>query len=471
MKTQTGCYWAARQWMLRGGAGTIAWLLGPELDRAFVLVEKLFDGEPGNPAVFPPELVLSRPTSTRDVDPHALMLDRSILQVKHTGSSGKNLTARNVVWWLWTEAATTADVKNYVRLRGRIVQSKGQGYLDAVPEPRNWIKPALIDAAQGEADEAARADARGEPFRRSIKLRSLSAMGNPWVDEQEAREFMRDLQAIDPRIAAREGGGEWTGDADLLFSLDSSTVSYDFGPTDASSALERLGLEDCTEQASLRWFARPHSWICAVDVNAFPHTVLIGKLAVPLKSSPRVPRNWHAVFMDALQLWGVDSAEAAKGLLEFRAGRYRGAGVLLDATSTLANHNAAGTLNARKRIIPRLAFADAGFEVRGPKWGPSRRDKPREFANPDRVDGSEVCRMMLRDERVHIDRQTCGDFIFALRNQESDPDGFTPVKHPNTNQDRFVASFVECFRYWAWPFFSIDPATSRGEMVAPRFHG
>lgn len=469
MKTQTGVYWALRQWMLRGGAGTIAWFLGPELDRAFVLVEKWCDGEPGNPAVCPAELILHRPYSKSEPDPVIRLIDGSAIQVRH--ADAKRMTARSTVWWLWTEAATTSDIKAYARARGRLVSSKGQGYLDAVPEPRNWVKTAIIDAAQSEADEASQAERDGRSFHPSIRVQQLGARRNPWVDESEAADFERDLKRIDPRLAQREAGGEWVGDADLLFELDGSKVTFDIGPVTAASALDHLGFEDCTKQASLRWFTRPHDWIIATDVNGFPHTSLIGKMGCPKGKDPRVPKHWNAVFLDLMQVWGLDSEQAAIALRGHRNGRYAGAGVVMDATSAQTEHSATGALNSSKQIIPLRAFTQAGFETRGPRYGKPRPDKPPRFENPDRTDGTTVCRTALREARVHVDRFTCGDFLFALRNQEAEPDGITPAKRPNTLQDQYVASFVETFRYWMWPFFSMPVHVASGTGVTARTYG
>lgn len=440
-------------------------MLGPELDRAFLLVEKFCDGEDPNPPICPPELIVSRPHSHDERDPTVEMIDGFSWKVKHTARQGRNLTGRSVhvVWW--TEAATTSSPMDFVRVRGRVVQSRGQIALDAVPEPRNWVKVSILDASKTESEEAAAAQQRGELYDRTYRVVEMSSRDNPWVSLQEADAFMRDLKRIDARVAAREAGGEWTSDREMLYEYDESKISFD--PIDRHW-LDFLGLEDCTEQASIRWFTRPHPWIAAVDINAHPHTALIGKLCVKPGAKHDDPRNWIAVFLDVLQLWGMDSIQAAHELAEYRDGLYQKAAIVIDATSTQSRHNAGGALNSARHVIPREAYELAGFEVRGPDRQPN---KPSVYRNPDRADSALVTRAILRDARVKIDRRRCQPFLHALRSQEAEPDGITPTKASNTLQDRHIAAFTDVFRYWTWPFFSLPKHTASGESLTVREYG
>lgn len=458
MKTQTGVNWAVRQWMLRGGDGTIAWFLGPELDRAWVLVEKFADGEGDNPPVCPPALIRSRPSSKDAHHPEIEMIDGTLIQIRHMGAGGKNLTARGIIFGLATEMATASSAMNFVRLRGRIAQSRGQIYLDAVPEPRNWVKTAIIDAATTERDEQMQAIARGQqPEAATYRIVQLSQAINPWVDAAESAAFHRDLHRIDPRIAAREAGGEFVDDRDAWLPMfDAARHTFDSNGRDP---IEALGLEDATEQASLRLFSSSRRHIVAVDVNARPHTALICKIAAPAGIRHDHPGRWQLVAIDGLQLFGVDSLEAATELAAYRGGRYAGAGVVMDATSMLERHNSGGALNLRQNIIPHESYHAAGFEVRGParQQGDATR-----FANPSKFDSSLVVRALFRDGRVHIDRANCQPLIYAIRNQVTEEDGTTPEKKPNTVQDRRIAAWTDALRYITWPFFGLSPSQRSG---------
>lgn len=465
-KTHTGGYWALRQWGLRGGPSRIGWFLGPELDRAFVLVEKFCDGEGENPPICPPGLFVSRPHSSREPDPTIEMIDGFVWKAKHTARQGKNLTGRNVhvVWW--TEAATTSSPMDFVRVRGRIVQSRGQCYLDAVPESRSWVKTSIIDAYTAETQEAADAEAKGETYDKTYRVVQLSSRGNPWVDEAEAVAFMRDLERVDHRIAAREAGGEWIDDKEILIpEFDGALHTFDPGESDA---LDYLRLEDVTEQACLRWFVREHSWLLGADVNLDPHTIIAGRLAVREGMAPDVPENWILVIDDDEQAFGVDSFEAACQFRDLRGGRYRGAGMVIDATSALKNHNAGGSANAKGRIIPFEAFQRAGFEVRGPRR--MKHDGSR-YSDPPRIDSSVVLRRLFREKRLYINRRTCQRLIYALRNQYAEADGLTPEKVSNTVQDRRVAAFIDALRYLAWPFFSLPEVAERGKPTPAKVYG
>ena len=459
-KTHTGVYWALRQWGLRGGDGVTGWFLGPELDRAFVLVEKFCDGEGDNPAICPAVLIESRPHSKKEPDPVIVMIDGTRIAIKHTSRQGRNLTARGIAFGLWTEAATTHSPMDFVRLRGRIVQSRGQLYMDAVPESRNWVKTAVLDAAVAEAEEAAAAKSEGVPYDATYRVVQLSSRGNPWVDEVEADAFMRDLKRIDGRIAAREAGGEWMNDRDLLYAFDESRISFD--PIERDP-FEFLGLTDITEQASLRWFHKSHKWIIAGDINARPHTSLMGKIGIKRDADSRDPRNWIAVFLDCLQVEGLDSEQAAAELVKYRNRAYEGAGFIMDATATIDRHNSGGALNSRKQIKPREAFEAAGFEVRGPAM---QTKQTWLYRNPELIDSAIVTRRVLRDGMVRIDKRRCQPFINALRNQEAEQDGITPLKKSNTNQDRYIAAYTDVFRYWIWPFFDLRPHETSGAKLA-----
>lgn len=468
-----GC--SFRAWgMLPSGVGFNGWMMGPELDRAFVLVEKFAIGENGAPPICPQELMLRWPTSAIELRtrPTIDMVDGFTWTARHCGRQGKNLAARNIAIASWTEAATTSSVMDFVRTRGRVVQSRGVIFIDAVPEPRNWVRDAILDAAVAEAEEIQQAEARGEAFgRRTYNTHSLDIEDNVWVDLDEARAFKRDLERIDPRIAQREGGGEFVDDHEHLF--DFSAEQHTFQSEDEfelpESALDRLGFVDCTEQATLRWFAERHSWLIGVDINKNPHTALMAKIAVRKKPHPRSdpndPRNWHSFFFDCLQIKDVDSEQAAAHLAKHRGEMYAGAAIVIDATSAQKNHNAGGGLNTTRNIVPRRAYERAGFEVRGAR----RVDGV--FANPGKIDGTLVVRRVMREIRFHLDRLRCKPFEYALRNQTAEPDGLTPYKKRNTNQDRKIGAFTDVCRYLHWPFFSLKSHEESGEPVTFKVNG
>jgi hypothetical protein len=476
-KTHTIVGLGFRWWGMFGGKGRNGWMMGPELDRAFLLVEKWAIGEDGvTPPICPQELMLRWPTEAIELRtrPTIDMIDGFTWTARHCGRQGRNLTARNIQIALWTEAATTNSPMDFVRARGRVVQSKGRMALDAVGEPNNWVRESVIEAAATEAEEIAAAVDRGEtPERRTYRVKGLDIVDNQWVDQLEAKAFKRDLERIDVRIARREAGGEFIGDAEMVFDdvFDASRHTFDLGPESddelATSVLDELGFEDCTEQVSVRWFTEPHAWVLAVDVNKNPHTALMGKFGVRKGQAPDVPKNWHAFYLDCLQVFGKDTEQAADDLVRYRGGIYAGAAIVIDATSGNDRTNAGGALNARLKIIPPEAYRRAGFEVRGPEY---QNDYVR-FKNCEKFDGSIVCRRLFRLNRTHINRRLCKPFTKALRRQEAEPDGVTPKKHSNTNQDRYVAAFTDVFRYHVWPFFATKPYEESGDPLGVEVYG
>jgi hypothetical protein len=475
-KTHTIVGLGFRWWGLFGGRGRKGWMIGPELDRAFLLVEKWAIGEDGvTPPICPQELMLRWPTEASELRtrPTIEMIDGFTWTARHSARQGKNHTARNVVIALWTEAATTPSAMDFVRIRGRVVQTKGRMALDAVGEPNNWVRESIIEAAATEADEIAATVDRGErPGRRSYRVKGLDIVDNQWVNREEAKAFKRDLERIDARMARREAGGEFIGDAEMVFDdvFDRSRHTFDLGDCEddeIASVLDELGFEDCTEQASLRWFNDPHSWILAVDVNKNPHTALMGKIGVRRGQAPDAPKNWHAFYLDCLQVFGKDTEQAADDLVKYRGGIYAGAAIVIDATAGNDRTNAGGSLNARRKIIPPEAYRRAGFEVRGPEH---QNDGVR-FRNPENFDGSIVCRRLFRADRAHINRRLCAAFIKALRRQEAEPDGVTPKKNSNTNQDRYVAAFTDVFRYHVWPFFATKLYEESGDPLGVEVYG
>lgn len=471
-KTHTMLTLLLRLWGLRGGWGRHGWLLGPELDRAFLLVEKWALGEGDAPPICPHELMVTWPTSLPElrVRPSFPMIDGFLWTCRHAGHQGRNLAARNVELIGWTEAATTRSEVNFTRARGRIVQSKGIMVLDAVPEPRNWVATSVIEPAKQEATDLEAGKLVG---RRTYRCERMSIAQNVWVDPEEAEAFRRDLARIDPRMAAREADGDWNGDAELCFEYDGKRHSFDPGDP-YTDALDFLGLVDCTEIVTATYFAREHKHAIAGDINAYPHTDLVARFGVRKGESPYVPRNWHIVFVDQMQLHGVDSDQAAQALAKYKNGTYEGAAFIIDATSMLERHNAGGALNARRQILAHEAYARAGFEV----MGPIRRGT--DFSNPERYDGTLLQRRLMRFggpdmpgtvTRFHVDRRTCMPYIHSIQKQQAEADGITPVKIPQTLQDRTVGAFTDCARMLQWPFFSHDDATAAGEPMLVQVFG
>lgn len=468
-KTHTLCTYGLRRWGRRGGAGRNGWMLGPELDRAFLLVEKWALGEGDAPPICPPELMVSWPTELEQLkhNPSWSMIDGFRWTARHLGRQGKNLAGRNIEIVLWTEAATTTSEVNFTRARGRIVQSKGVIALDAVPEARNWVSTSVIEPAKAEAEERKVGKLVGRP---TYRVERMSIAQNVWVDEAEAAAFRRDLHRIDPRMAAREADGNWLPDRELCFMYDDGRHGFD--PIDPDvDALEFLGLVDITELVVATYFREKHKHLIAGDINVAPHTSLISRFGALPGRDPRIPDNWHLVFVDQLQIYGADSDQAARELASYRAGRYKAAAFVIDATSMLPRHNAGGSLNARRHILPHEAFRRAGFEVRGPM---RQKAKPSDFANPDRYDGTLLQRQLMRqgdpkelpdtETRFHVDRRFCMPFINALQKQTAEPDGITPVKIRNTLQDQLIGAFTDCARMTIWPFFSMRDDAARGNV-------
>jgi hypothetical protein len=467
-KTHLLCTCGLRRWGLRGGPNRTGWMLGPELDRAFLLVEKWALGEGDAPPICPPELMVSWPTELEQLkhDPSWMMIDGFKWTARHLGRQGKNLSGRNIEIVLWTEAATTASEVNFTRARGRIVQSKGAMWLDAVPEARNWVSTSVIEPAKAEAEERKTGKTRGRP---TYRVDRLSITQNCWVDLEEAEAFRRDLHRIDPRMAAREADGRWVADRELCFEYRDGFHSFDPIDPDLDS-LKFLGLEDVTELVVGTYFREPHTHLIAGDINAQPHTSLVSRFGVRPGMAKHIPDNWHVVFVDLLQTYNADSDQAAQELARYRGGRYKGAAFLIDATSMIARHNSGGTLNARRHILAPEAFQRAGFEVRGPMRQKRRTD---DFADPTRYDGTLLQRQLMRADpcRFHIDRRFCQPYINSLQKQEAEADGVTPVKVSNTLQDRVVGAFTDCARYTLWPFFSLNSDARSGKPLNAIVYG
>lgn len=465
-KTQHLCVWMARQFALRGGEGKLFLLAGPSVEQAFILVDKLVTGEgDDNPPIIPAGLVVKRPGSLRETTPTLELLDGTKARVRHTGNANR-LGGRRYEAIAYTEASGNTTPDAYTQLRGRIVSSRGQMFLDAVPKKKSWVAPAVISVARDEDEQETLAEKKGDGFRRTVRVQHLSSAENPWLPEEEAASFRRDLVRVDPKAAAREADGLWIGENDPFFGdiFDGAMHTYEYeGWRDVC---EFLRLRDTTHQASLRWFRDgPHNWLAAVDVNANPHSAIVAKIAVPVDADERDPDNWICVIHGVLQTWrdptgrasgdkrANDSAEAARLLATEWDGAIAGAGVIMDATSTYLGHNAGGSSNAYavRNTIPRQDYENAGFEVRGPdRWHTGARN----FKNPSVKDSAAVARRVLRDRKVLINRLHGGHrLIDAVRTVESDESGTMPSKERGTDQDRYVASLVDCWRYLVWPFW------------------
>ncbi len=464
LKTHTGSYWAFRQWMLRGSATGLAWFVGSDMSVAHVLKDKWLKGEgEGVPPICPEELVVSYPSHEREMDQHIHMIDGFKIRLLHAGAKGKNMPGRSVDFIQWTEAAVTDSGKPFARARGRITTSKGQMYLDAVPEARGWIRNAITEPAVEEETKIADAVKRGEPEpRREYAVHQLSSADNPWNDVEDTKAFISALEAMDPRLAAREARGEDVGDANRIFGelFEASAHTFDFEgfhvpEPGAGELIAGRPLLDITRQASKRVFKSPKDWLAAVDVNARPHTTILAKIACPPGLDSSRPDNWVLVFFDAFQKYDVDSEEAANVLAARWDGRYSGAGVIMDASSCYEGHNAGGARNAAKGMMPREMYERAGFEVVPPDYYRSSKKGRRNPRNPPTFSGTILQRRMLRERRVLWSWLMCRNAIRGVRDQLDNGDGLTPAKTSNTDQDRMVAAWVEVWRYLAWPFCAV----------------
>lgn len=472
-KTQHGMVWAFRQWMLRGGSNAEAIFAGAELRHAHVLLQKWVHGEKGSPPVCPKVLVVSHPTRLREEDQTIRMLDGTKIHLLHMKTDGTNLAGISPVFINATELGHVHDPQNWGQLRTRVISTGGPIYIDAVPEAGSWIRHGILQPARREAEERAAAAVRGEELGPpEWQLLELAAEDNPWNAPGEGTKAVEVLEATDPRMAARIAGGEDVGDANKSFAdLIRDDHRFEYEGWDVS----RLGLVDITRAATASYFPRVAQWLLGVDVNAHPHSALVGKIAVRhehvLDLEPTryasIPRDrWVFVFFDYIQCWGLDSLQAAQHLAKVEGGRFAGACVVMDASSANARHNAGGALNANRGIVPRRAFEDAGFCVRPP--GRSTEGKPQ---NPRREDSALVCRRLLatgapgsdtagRGPAVLINAYRCMRFLEALRDQEAEPTGFAPKETSNTWADRHIKAATDCFRYVAWPLARIDLPTT-----------
>jgi hypothetical protein len=464
-KTQHGVVWGARRWMLCGGPEVEALFCGPELRHAHLLKRKWCLGEGESPPVMDPRLVLSFPTRLREEDQAIRMVDGTIIHIMHLKGDGTNVAGLSPAWINGTELAKVHDAKNWAQLRTRVVSSGGHIYLDAVPEPKHWFKQAIIDPAAKEEDEAQRAEGEPEPKREWLVLQ-MSADDNPWNPPGEGAAAIRDLEHLDPRLAARYGAGEWVGDCNKTFGeyFDPRRHTFEYEGWD----VEYLGLVDVTRAASLAHFPRPVDWLAACDINAMPHTALAGKIAVPPGVTKDIHptrygsisrEHWIYVFFAYEQRWGIDSEQAALNLAEVHGGKFKGCGVIIDATSAYKGHNAGGGANRSKNIVPAQAYKAAGFQVRAPDR--TSNGKP---GNPRRHDSAIVVRRLLRDERgrILINAQRCSKLIGALRDQDSEADGITPARATGTWTDAHIVSGTDVTRYFTWPFARLDKPDAPG---------
>lgn len=471
LKTHTGSYWSFRQWMLRGSSSGLGWFVGPDMGVAHVLKDKWLLGEGDNvPPICPAELVVRYPEDVRDTDQHIYMVDGFRIRLLHASSQGKNMPGRSVAFSQWTEAAVTVTPKPYSRVRGRIMTSKGQNYLDAVPEASGWTRKAISDPAIEEDTKHQRMRKEGkEPPPREYAVHQLSSADNPWNDEADAAAFRSALEAISPRLARREAGGEDVGDANRIFgeAFDQSRHTFDFEgweiPDPERGAL-LLGrpLIDITRQVAIKRFRNPKDWIVGVDVNARPHTAFVCKFGIPPGLDVTNPENWVQIFFDGLQVNNVDSEEAANRLATIHGGVFAGAGVVMDATSCIKGHNAGGALNVKRAGTPRDMYERAGFEVIAADRHRGGRRKPK---NPPPFDGSILQRRLLRENRVLFEWSRCRGAIRAIRDVEDAGDGLTLKKTSNDEYDRTINAWIETWRYPAWAFLWTRDRDSRGVTV------
>lgn len=461
-KTQVCAYVFAREWLLRGGRRANLWLVAPTRTMAYELMQQVIYGDDDAPPVLPAVLFTSIPTS--EVKGKAIMVDGSILSLKHLGNKkGTNLKSKSVQAILVDEAATMSSTDQLSSLETRVHKARGSLLLASTPTKRHWLKDIVADPcnAWDRMGAEERADNPTHPGTR-WRYASLGMHQNPWVDPVHTwREIQAKGGEDDPAVQ-QDYLGIWSGTAGAywdMFSLDANVMENSFRSLQDWDTERR---SDITSVVARKLFgtvnplykglrASNHRYIGGMDINKAPHTTLL----VQVGCDPADPTNrdkWTLYVWDMMQTFtgGPDGhAErlASKWLAKVTdrgsdGEQHRGIGIIGDGQSI----NWQGSGGNPTELVK--MFGARGFDLRPPVY----TDKNHKAANPHIGDSYYLIRELMRTGRLKVHALHCRKLIDSLLAQEAGGKDNTPIKISHTASDR-VSSAVDALRYVAWAIY------------------
>lgn len=466
-KTQIAQTWFARQLLLRGGRGTLFWIMGPNRRQPWIALQKLLFGKGGTPSVLPRDEANGDPLlASRWPDPQVglnaksldvSLLDRTTIQLRPLDrADASRIRGEAIDAGLVEEASAVKHAENLIDAQNRVVDKDGSVLFSTTPDENPYLEE-MIEAA---AREQQKRD-EDPSYTPSVVHFALSRYDNPWIPEERVRRDEESLRETGGQNAVdRQIHGKWIPrglgrmwkhfDPDKHVLPPRSRRDLDTWTDPKTGAPFR----DVTVAACRHWFRtanplrRGHraanlNFIGGLDVNKRPITLVIAKVFARDLGDHS---SWGLVVVDEVRMEYAETIiHAGRQFKRARGKLYEGITIVVDSTAMWSDRalqrGQAPSLRAGNESA--LALCDLGFDARAAQMSAQR--KP---INPSRKDSHMLLHELMDGDRFYIASGRAPQLLKSIDQQQAGPTGL-PHRVSNTAGDR-LANPLDGLRYLAW---------------------
>ena len=429
-----------------GGPGRRAWLVGPEKKNAWRMVETLFRGRQGTPALAPtmgldkykrPRSLLvadrlARNHRANDLEFH--LLDGTACEPFHTRGGAGHLEGEAAFVIAYDEARLDHESDPFDIMRGRVMADQGQVIVASVPDDgAPWLYEKVVAEAERQKHWEVPA----------TRMHTLDAFGNPYVPDEAVKRAMKNES--DPIVRDQKFLGIWTMRGAYAYSDVYDDLKHERDHLSHDAEAWGVG-DDITTHVQRSTCKRTGgSYIVGVDFNWEPQTRLVCKVF----GQQGKPETWTLVCLDEVVTLKCDAKQAAKELAKRKRGKYRNSVVVADCNGFHSAHRYGGRESANHDSY---YYAEAKFRPVAPIH--TRRDgggTKTKHSNPQIGESRTLVRELMREGRLFINAGGCPRLVNAIRKA---PNRRKRKADAGTWLDREVYNLEDCLRYVAWRVFS-----------------
>lgn len=456
-KSEHGAAFLSVRAFYRGGHKRKFWIVMNSVSNAHDMMEKFL-------RYIPSEFVVSHPENIQQRVQDIVLLDGSIIKLRHTMQSKQgNLFKGSDVWGVWwSEFGSGVNDKNYTAVRSRRMDHKANLYLEGTAE----LNPLVRERIYLPALEEKRKDARRSELlsrnnlnpEESAELSSLRGLVlgvrlfiyasklNPFIDPNEIEREYQEALKTNPAEADRQYKGLFIGDRNLLFKTTFDRAENCFVVDDdrLHQICGVLGLDDITDKITPRFFGAPYKWVIGCDVNKQPHSLIFCKILGKFGK----PETYRLYVHQEHRYWGKSTMQVAQELTTFEGGRYKGAAIAIDCAAFYKNQPIAHRAGTDK--APGQFFNEQGFCCRPVYRAFGRTD------HPDIRESTAHVQTMFARRSIIINPRFAQHLIKAIEMCEDDGQN-RPYKVSNTFTDREIVGMIDCLRYTVHALFVLTP--------------
>lgn len=428
-----------RETLRCGGHGRRSWLIGPQKKNAWRMVEAVFRGRRGTPALVPTvgldqyKKPRSALISGRLAKGHLAneldftLIDGTSVEPSHTRAGAGHLEGEAAFIIAYDEARLDAESDAFDIMRGRVMADMGQVIVASVPDDD---APWLYEKVVSEAERQKQWDVP------NVKCLELDGYGNPWVPDEAIDRAVKGES--DPIVRDQKFFGKWTMRGMYAYTDVYDAVKHERDHLSHSAEAWNVG-PDITRHVTRSMCRRVADYIVGVDFNWEPQTRVVFKVF----GQQGDPKSWVFVVLDEVISLKCDAKTAARELWHRKNGKYRGAVVVADCNGFHSTHSYGGReaknfdqwYYAEKKfkpVAPIETFNDAGKKT---------------HSNPGIGESRTLIREMLREDHLLINAGSCPRTVNMMSKA---PNRRKRKSDAGTWIDREIYNLEDCVRYVVW---------------------